>query len=175
MTQDTRASEEQAAARDISEAGDSAESAPLPFIDEHTVIVDADATSVWPALTRVVDRSFSGTGKTLFARVLGCADLSSSDRGTLAPGATRPGFRVRAALPGRELSLEGKHRFSRYALNFHIEELGDDRTRVSAETRAEFPGLHGRGYRALIIGTGGHVLVVHHMLAAVKRVAERSR
>jgi hypothetical protein len=159
----------------MSEAGDGAITVPLPFIDEHTVIVTADAESVWSALSRVVDRSFSGAGQALFAHVLGCADLSSSDRGALAQGATRPGFRVRRAIPGRELSLEGRHRFSRYELSFHIKELGDDSTRVSAETRAEFPGLRGRGYRALVIGTGGHVLVVHHMLAAVKRTAERSR
>jgi hypothetical protein len=157
------------------ESSGGAESTPLPFIDEHTVIIATDAASVWSTLNRVVDRSFSGTGKALFARALGCSDLTSSDRGPLTPGATRPGFRVRAAIPARELSLEGRHRFSRYTLSFHIEELGDGRTRVSAETRAEFPGLRGRGYRALVIGTGGHVLVVHHMLAAVKRATERPR
>jgi hypothetical protein len=159
----------------ISESGSAAESALLPFVDEHTVIVAADAERVWSTLSRVVDRSFSGTGKALFARMLGCADLASSDRGALVQGSTRPGFHVCTAISGRELSLEGRHRFSRYALSFHIEGLGDDRARVSAETRAEFPNLRGRGYRALVIGTGGHVLVVHHMLAAVKRAAERSR
>ncbi len=158
----------------ISESGGGTQSALLPFVDEHTVIVAADARHVWSALIRVVDRSFSGTGKALFARVLGCADLESSDRGALAQGSIRPGFHVCTAIPARELSLEGRHRFSRYALNFHIEQLGDDRTRVSAETRAEFPGLRGHGYRALVVGTGGHVLVVHHMLAAVKRTAERA-
>jgi hypothetical protein len=162
-------------APELPEPGGSAQSTPLPFIDEHAVIVAADAASVWSALNRVVDRSFSGSGKTLFARALGCSDLASSDRGPLAPGATRPGFHVRVAIPPQELSLEGRHRFSRYALSFHIEELGDDRARVSAETRAEFPGLHGSCYRALVIGTGGHVLVVHHMLAAVKRIAEHSK
>ncbi len=164
-----------AGAPDMSAASRMAMGAPLPFIDEHSVIVAAGTESVWIALSRVVDRSFSGTGKALFAHVLGCADLSSSDEDTLARGATRPGFHVSAAIPGRELSLEGRHRFSRYALSFHIQELDSDRTRLSAETRARFPGLHGRSYRALIIGTGGHVLVVHHMLAAVKRAAERSR
>jgi hypothetical protein len=158
-----------------SESCGATEPAHLPFVDEHTVNVAADAARVWSTLSRVVDRSFSGTGKTLFAHLLGCADRTSSDRGALAQGSTRPGFHVCTSIPGRELSLEGQHRFSRYALSFHIEELGDDRTRVSAETRAEFPNLRGRGYRALVIGTGGHVLVVHHMLAAVKRAAERSR
>jgi hypothetical protein len=156
-------------------SGNGTELASLPFVDEHVVIVAAGTASVWSALSRVVDRSFSGTGKALFARVLGCADLSSSDRGAFVQGSTRPGFHVCTAIPGRELALEGRHRFARYALNFHLEDLGDERTRVSAETRAEFPGLCGRGYRALVIGSGGHVLVVHQMLAAVKRIAERPR
>jgi hypothetical protein len=160
----------------MSKSASGTELALLPFIDEHTVIVEADTRRVWTALSRVVDRSFSGTGKALFARVLGCTDLASSDRdrGAFAQGSTRPGFHVRTAIPERELSLEGRHRFARYALNFHIEQLRDDRTRVSAATHAEFPGLRGHGYRAVVIGTGGHVLVVHHMLAAVKRIAERS-
>ncbi len=171
----TRTSAARGSTTAMSKPGSGVESALLPFVDEHTVIVAADARRVWSALSRVVDRSFSGSGKALFARALGCADLASSDRGALAQGSTRPGFHVCTAIPERELSLEGRHRFARYALNFHIEELGDDRTRVSAETRARFPNLRGRGYRALVIGTGGHVLVVHHMLAAVKRTAERSR
>jgi len=46
--------------------------------------------------------------------------------------------------------------------------------RVRAETRAEFPGLQGSVYRALVIGTRGHVLVTRRILAAVQRRAERS-
>lgn len=171
----TRTSAAQGGMPATDEFGKGTESALLPFVDEHTIIVTADTARVWSALSRVVDRSFSGTGKALFARVLGCDDLASSDRGALAQGSTRPGFHVCTAIAGRELSLEGRHRFSHYALTFHLEELADDRTRVSAQTRAEFPKLRGRRYRALVIGTGGHVLVVHHMLAGVKRAAERSR
>jgi hypothetical protein len=160
---------------DTSESSSAAGSAFLPFIDEHAVTVEACAANVWPALSRVVDRSFSGAGQTLIARALGCADLANSDPHPLAQGSTRPGFHVRTAVPPHELSLEGRHRFSRYSLSFHIEELNGNRTRLRAETRAEFPGLIGRGYRALVIGTGGHALVVHHMLAAVKHGAERPR
>ncbi len=71
------------------------------------------------------------------------------------------------------LALEGQHRFSRYGLVFRLEETKDERTLLRAETRAEFPGLKGRVYRALVIGTRGHVMVVNRMLRAVRRRAER--
>jgi hypothetical protein len=44
--------------------------------------------------------------------------------------------------------------------------------RLSAETRAEFPGRSGSAYRALVIGTRGHVLAVNSILRAVRRRAE---
>jgi hypothetical protein len=72
-----------------------------------------------------------------------------------------------------ELALEGSHRFSRYALILRIDDLGG-RSRLRAETRAEFPGPHGRVYRALVIGTRGHVLMVRRILGAVKRRAEHT-
>jgi hypothetical protein len=46
---------------------------------------------------------------------------------------------------------------------------------VRAETRAAFPGLQGRAYRALVIGTRGHVLAVRRLLRAVKARAEDPR
>ena len=71
---------------------------------------------------------------------------------------------------GRRLELVGRHRFSRYALVFT---LSDDAggTRLAAETWAEFPGVQGRAYRAAVIGTRGHVVMVRRMLAAVARRA----
>jgi hypothetical protein len=147
----------------------------LPYVDEHAVIIEASAQAVWSALTRTVDDSFGGAGQALITRVLGCADCVKGGRRPLARGSTLPGFHVSAAVPGRALTLEGHHRFSRYSLGFRIEEIDRDRIRVRAETRAAFPGIFGRGYRALVIGTGGHVLVVRGMLAAVKRRAERTR
>jgi hypothetical protein len=50
---------------------------------------------------------------------------------------------------------------------------GDHRTTLCAETRAAFPGIGGRVYRGLVIGTGGHVLVVRGLLRAARRYAER--
>jgi hypothetical protein len=83
------------------------------------------------------------------------------------------GFRVTEAAAPRSLVLEGSHRFSRYRLAFGVEEtLGG--SRVSATTQAEFPGLHGRAYRALVIGTRAHVLVTRRILRAIRSGAERA-
>lgn len=74
----------------------------------------------------------------------------------------------------RELELAGSHRFSRYALIFRLHELAPGQVQVRAETRAEFPGPPGAVYRALVIGTRGHVLAVRRLLAAIKRRAEHT-
>jgi hypothetical protein len=146
-------------------------SADLPFIDEHAVEVAASPDRVWEAIRQTASRSFGGQRAELFARLLGAEAHPRGDPGT--PGSTIVGFRVARAEVPVELALEGEHRFSRYALSFHVEALADDRSRVRAETRAAFPGLHGRAYRALVIGTGGHVLVVNRLLRAVRARAER--
>ena len=46
--------------------------------------------------------------------------------------------------------------------------------RLGAEIRAEFPGAAGTAYRALVIGTRGHVLVTRSFLRSVRRRAERA-
>ncbi|WP_338117123.1 hypothetical protein [Streptomyces viridochromogenes] len=78
-----------------------------------------------------------------------------------------PAFRLVTAVPGKELAFGGSHRFSTYALIFRLEEAGVDRTRVRAETRADFPGWTGRLYRLLVIGTGGHAWVIRRMARKV--------
>jgi hypothetical protein len=143
----------------------------LPHVDEHSTEVDAAPAQVWESLTRVVSRSSRGRAGELVARALGCEQRQVSGE-MLDPGATVVGFRVARAKAPLELALEGKHRFSRYALIFRIDDLGGARTRLRAETCAEFPGLHGRVYRALVIGTRAHVLAVRRILGAVRRRAE---
>ena len=76
-------------------------------------------------------------------------------------------------MPGAELALAGRHRYSDYALVFHLDGNGRT-TRLRAETRARFTGAGGRLYRAAVIGTRGHALVTMRLLTAVKRRAERS-
>jgi hypothetical protein len=144
----------------------------LPFIDEHAVEVAAPPDDVWEAIRQTASRSFGGQPAELFARVLGAAEThSQGDPGKV--GSTIVGFRVARADPPIELTLEGEHRFSRYALGFHVEALAGDRSRVRAETRAAFPGLHGRAYEALVIRTRGHALIVNRLLRAVRARAER--
>ncbi|MGC9540999.1 hypothetical protein [Streptomyces sp. UG1] len=81
------------------------------------------------------------------------------------------GFHVAVSAPGHELALVGRHPFSTYALIFHLEEATPGHTRLRAETRARFPGRAGAVYRRLVIGTGGHALVVRHMLRKVRNNA----
>jgi hypothetical protein len=142
-------------------------------LDEHTALIAASVDDVWPSLLEAVDRAFSRPGAGPYARLVGCADPTSSGPRPLGEGSTIPGFRVSLALPGRELLLEGRHRFSSYALRFVLEPLGPASSRLRAESLADFPGLSGRLYRGLILGTGAHVLAVRRLLAAVRRRSER--
>jgi hypothetical protein len=148
------------------------EIASLPYVDEHATVIEAAVDDVWRGLGETLDHSFSRRGAGGYARVVGCADRTASGPRPLGVGSTFPGFRVAAAVPGRELVLEGRHRFSSYALIFHLDEVGPGRSRLRAESRAEFPGAAGRLYRLLVISTGGHVLGVRRLLSAVRRRSE---
>jgi Protein of unknown function (DUF2867) len=146
--------------------------ADLPFVDEHAIEVAAPPERAWEAVGQTASTSFGIRWAELVSGLLGCTETrSQGDPGEA--GSTIPGFRVARADAPVELALEGEHRFSRYALIFRLEALSGDRSRVRAQTRAAFPGLHGRAYRALVIGTRGHVLVVKRLLRAVKARAER--
>jgi hypothetical protein len=146
--------------------------AQLPFIDEIGVGIDAPRDAVWDSLCAAVGRSFGGAATMRFAGLLGCADRQPSGQ-VDEPGATLVGFHVARSRRPQELALEGEHRFAQYALAFHIDDVGE-RSRLRAETRAAFPGWHGRTYRALVIGSGGHIVAVKRLLTAVKAAAERS-
>ena len=143
----------------------------LPRIDEHGVEIAAPPEQVWAALGPVLTGTFSGAR--LPARVLG-ARPAASQGDPLTTGSTLTGFAVERATAPHELVLGGRHHFSRYALIFRLDRLGPARTRLRAETRAVLPGAAGAVYRALVIGTRGHVLVVKRVLAAVRRRAERA-
>ena len=146
----------------------------LPYVDENSIAIDAGPEATWEALLRVVERSFAAGSASRVARILGCSDAGAGGPRPLAAGSTIPGFHVDLADPGDELALAGSHRFSDYALIFRLDRLGGERTTLRAETRAVFPGLRGRAYRALVIGTRGHVLVTRRLLGAVRRRAERA-
>lgn len=108
--------------------------------------------------------------KRQFARLVG-TPYREQTAGELVPGSTVVGFEVVHSQPPRELRLEGRHRFSRYALTFEIEDR--NRTILRAITDADFPGLKGQIYKTLVIRTRGHVLAARLILGAVKRRAER--
>ena len=143
----------------------------LPHIDEHSIEVDARPDRVWTELGKVVGRSFNRRTRTA-GRALGVRPLEP-EGDPLVEGSTLVGFRVARAEEPKLLDLHGEHRFSRYSLTFRLDESSLDRTTVRAETRATFPGAKGKAYRALVIGTRGHVLVVRRMLRALKQRAER--
>ena len=126
---------------------------------------------MWLVLGDVVSSSFAPR-----AERAGCilgVEPTTSEGDPLVEGSTLVGFRVARAKEPAELALHGRHRFSGYSLTFRLEQRSLERTTVRAETRAEFPGLAGSAYRALVIGTRGHVLVVRRMLRAIKARAER--
>jgi len=138
----------------------------LPFLDEHREQVDVPADVAWTALVGVLRRRLGGAGT--LARVLGCDPVDGTPGFSGRVGETLPGFRVVDAEPGRRLTLRGKHRFARYALTFLI-----DGNQLRARSEAAFPGIHGRLYRALLMGTGGHRLVTRGLLRQVARAAGR--
>jgi hypothetical protein len=124
----------------------------LPFIDEHVIEVAAPRDEVWARLERFARRSLlSGGGP--FHRMLGTEP--------------RAGFAVAASVPGERLELAGRHRFSRYVLEFALRDGAAGTTRLAARSFAEFPGVHGSAYRALVIGTRLHVLATRGMLRAI--------
>ncbi|MCW2987128.1 MAG: hypothetical protein JWM24_66 [Solirubrobacterales bacterium] len=146
----------------------------LPYVDEHSLVVEAGRERTWEALLHVAEGSVSSGAAPLFARIVGCADTAAAGPRPLVEGSALPGFHVAVAEAPSELALAGSHRFSDYALTFRLDELDDGRTRVRAETRAAFPHLKGAVYRGLVIDTRLHVLATRRILAGVKRNAERS-
>lgn len=143
----------------------------LPFIDEHKILVNASAGAVWHSLgTQLTGSRIPGTEA--IAHLVGAEQRRFS--GTpLTEGATLPGFTVAEAEPDTHVSLAGKHRFSRYIFDFTLEpEAGG--TMLIARTFAEFPGLLGGVYRQLVIGSGGHRVVVRQMIRSIARRAERA-
>ncbi len=126
----------------------------LPYIDEHTVRVDAPRKPVWTALQRYVTSLLRGVERNPLLVLLGPQP--------------RAGFAVAESTEQQRLILVGQHRFSRYRLAFELTDAPGGGTLVHARSYAAFPGLHGRAYRALVIGTGLHVVATNYMLRAIR-------
>jgi len=129
----------------------------LPYIDEHAIAVGGSRADTWAALVRGLGAEL--TGGAPLARLLGCDPATRSARFEGRVGDSVPGFRVVESDPGRRLALQGCHRFSRYRLTFLVAD-----GQLRARTHAAFPGVHGRLYRAAVIGTGGHRIATRLML-----------
>jgi hypothetical protein len=144
----------------------------LPYIDEHSITIDARRERVWDVLAQALHADFGSTASTPLTRLLGLAPAATRGdwRGTFHPGDALPGFAVAESLAPERLALRGRHRFSRYALVFELDATGDACT-LRAQTWAEFPGSTGRVYRALVIGSGGHRFVLRRLLRNVARRA----
>jgi hypothetical protein len=141
----------------------------LPFIDAHTVAVEAPPERVWDAVSDAAVGAFGSPVAALFARVIGCTDTAVVPGADGGPPSAVVGFRLAEARRPSLLILRGEHRFSSYELKFVVTP-----GTLRAETRAVFPGPAGRVYRAAVIGTGAHVVVTRRLLRAIKRRAERS-
>jgi len=128
----------------------------LPFIDEHTVTVDASIDATWRAASAVLDVPLKGLGRR-YAQLIGVV----GDRV----------FTVQDAEPPTRLALTGRHRFSRYALTVTLRAIDPAHTEVTARTDAEFPGAAGRVYRALVIDSRAHVLAMRYLLRGIARRA----
>jgi hypothetical protein len=139
------------------------------FADEHAVVAQAPAVVVWEAL----GASFPDSRVSqLYAAAVG-ARATRPSGSPLVAGSTVPGFLVEEALPSQRLVLVGRHRFSAYSLTFLLDERGGS-TRLTARTEASFPGVFGALYRAAVIGSGGHGVLVRRWLRRIATAAEAS-
>jgi hypothetical protein len=132
------------------------QSGDLPFVDEHRVTVRAPGDVAWRALTSYV-AALVGHGPTPFTRLLG----------TDPPA----GFEVAEEVPRARVVLRGRHRFSHYRLELHLDAAGPESI-LRARTYALFPGPHGTVYRLLVISSRAHVVATRRILATIARRAE---
>ena len=102
----------------------------LPFVDEHSIRIPASRDQVWSALRRYVDSTLGAGAHSPLTWILGTEP--------------RAGFEIEREVPGEQLGLAGRHRFSVYRLVFELVEVAGE-TQLSARTYAEFPRLAGPG------------------------------
>lgn len=144
-----------ASARAVSKLqGVETDGAALPYIDEHSVRIDAPRGQVWSALQ---DHTESMLRHAARNSLIGLLDPRP-----------RSGFAVADSIEGRRLSLSGRHRFSRYQLVFDLEGGPAGSTTLRARSYAVFPGVLGGVYRTLVIGTRLHVVATNQLLRKVR-------
>lgn len=122
------------------------------YVDTQRITIEAGADVTWRAVEQYAE-GIATHPRPLLSRALG-----------LQPDA---GFAIAECVPGRLLSLAGRHRFSRYVLDLRATATGTG-TEVAAVSYADFPGLHGLAYRTAVIGSRGHVIAVRRMLREIR-------
>ena len=130
----------------------------LRHIDDHELRIDAPVEVVFRALRGYVDDSLARADGHPVARLLGTDPPS--------------GFAITEEVPDRLVRLTGRHRFARYELVFEVAAAAGGSV-LRARSYGVFPGLHGRAYRAAVIGTRGHVVATRHLLWQVRRRVAR--
>jgi len=140
----------------------------LPYIDEHRTFVEATPEETWAGLTAVGAAMRGPISPVGWLMRLQPALASGGWSRRVEVGDTLPGFVVEQSCPPSRLALAGRHRFSRYALVFELEDAGPDGTRVSARSWGTFPGVHGRCFRALVIESGAHRVAVRRLLRRIE-------
>ena len=130
----------------------------LPYIDEHSVVAQAPPEVVWDTVHRSFDQQLTGISRR-YAELVGVPD----GRAFVVDRAERPTL----------LALVGEHRFSTYMLTFTFEQLGPDRTRMTARTNALFPGIGGALYRTAVIRSRAHRVLTRAMIRRLARTAGR--
>jgi hypothetical protein len=145
----------------------------LPFIDDHVRSFEASADAVWTALIKTLRKSLRATLPRPVAQVWGLQQTSrvGAWKDSVSVGDSILGFTVAQCEPSRLLTLRGAHRFSRYELRFELQTSASGSVEVHAKTYAVFPGFLGMLYRALVIGSGGHRIVVRWILRRIARQA----
>jgi hypothetical protein len=154
----------------------------LPFIDAYSIEANAPPEPVWDAIVERVLPRFGGGFGPLAAGRVGRAGARALGAPYAHPASTAAdagdtifGFRIERAERPSLITLVGEHRFARYWLTLRVEPVaGDSTSRLTAETKAAFLGDAGRVYRAAVIGTGAHRLVVSRLLNRISRRTQRT-
>lgn len=133
------------------------------LIDKHRASIDASPDEVWAALGAAMRRL---TSAGLTALIAPARARAKSD--PLVVGASIPGFTVTEATRPARVVLSGRHRFAAYSLAFTVLDRGPGSgSRLIAATYAQFPGVAGRLYRAAVVDSGAHRIVMRRLLRRI--------
>ncbi|MGL5811342.1 MAG: hypothetical protein ACRCYQ_15490 [Nocardioides sp.] len=143
------------------------------FIDEYERRFDVSREQAYGVIGSVI-RDSPGPLLRRYARLVGVHPAAPHGTGELAVGDAVVGFRVVRVEAPKAIVLEGRHHFARYRLTFALGSRGSGASYLRARTDAAFPGRLGPLYRAFVIGTRGHALVVWLFLRRLERAMPTS-